>query len=94
MSFPWTLESLLTRLLVVSPPGDTYVWAWCRGRNRGERRLGEEQGQGGAGWGGMGQLRTSLIELELELIQPHLTQKPLVRGDMDARVKTGHAWVV
>ena len=26
-----------------------------------------------------------IAELELELIQPHMTQKPMLRGEVDAR---------
>ena len=33
----------------------------------------------------MGESLTSELELELELIQPHMTQKPMLRGEVDAR---------
>ena len=33
----------------------------------------------------MSELIMTELELELELIQPHMTQKPVLRGEVDAR---------
>ena len=49
------------RFVLCVAPGGTCVSAMCRGRHRVENRVGEVQARGGAGRGGAGRLRTSLV---------------------------------
>ena len=71
------VSPLATLAFKQSVVGDTGLkTGWVRGAGT---------GRGGVGRGGRGLLRTSLIELELELIQPHMTQKQVLWGEVDAR---------